>query len=427
MIRPFGQKKIMKILTTLFIILISVGFAFSQNTLTENLSKNSHFLKLENGKLLGEGMGFLLTEARNSQFFLIGESHGISELPLFTSVLFEQINPHGYNYLAIETGPITARRIENIAKEKDGFAKFNYKYPLGLPFFSFREEANLIETALKLANSRTQTLWGIDQEFAASPQFHFERLYEISSNDKARAIVKPYYDRTKSEFQLIVEKRNPGLAFLSSATTEDFDKLDSAFVGSKNKEAFEILSELRRSWEIYQKIFTGRGYESNQQRALLMKEHFMNYYEQAAKKEKMPKVLFKFGANHMTRGRNSINVFDIGNFASELANSNGLKSFHLLVVATSGTQNSYLPFLANDADKQKPIDANKDSFMGISHLLEIGDKGEWTIVDLRPLRPLIHSGRIKDLPDGFKDLVFSYDAVLLIPNVKASTHFDWNM
>ncbi len=409
-------------------LLISVGlvsFIQAQNSLTETLFKNKYSIKLENGELVGKGADLLVKEAKSSQFFLIGESHGIAELPMLTTSLFKQIHSYGYNYFAIETGPITARRIENFAKTSNGFTKFSKKYPFALPFFNLKEEAAMIEEVLKISNKNKPILWGLDQEFAASPHFHIVRLYELAPDSKSKAIVKPYYDQITTEFERIIKTKNPSQAFLSSAKAEDFEKLDSAFANSKNKEALEILSELRLSWEIYQKYFTREGYNSNNLRARLMKRNFMNYYRKALQKEKMPKVIFKFGANHMTRGMNYTEVFDIGNFVSEIADSNGSKSFNLLVHATSGKQNRWFPFIPDESLKQKPVNAKDSGFADMNLFLEIADKKDWTLVDLKPFRNPLHYGKMKNLPKGFKEMVFGFDAVLLIPNVNASNYFDW--
>ena len=242
-------------------------------------------------------------------------------------------------------------------------------------------------------------------------------------NANSKAIIKPYFDQITTEFERIIKTKNPTQAFLSSAKKEDFDKLDSAFAGSKNKEAKEILSELRLSWQIYQRFFTGKGYESNNLRGRLMKRNFMNYYNRAREKNSLPKVLFKFGANHMIRGMNYTEVFDIGNFVSEMADANGSKSFNLLVHPVSGTQNRWVPFIPDESLKRKPVSPKSSGFGDMSPFLKVADPEAWTLVDLRPLRNSLHYGKMKNLPKGFTEMVFGFDAVLLMPNVKASTNF----
>ena len=419
----------MKLIT--FIVMIGLilplaVFSQAQDRLSEILSKKQYAIKIENGQLSGPASDFLAREAVNAQFFLIGEPHGSADVPLFASALFMLLQPKGYTHIALETGPITARRMESLAGKSDGFSTFNFQNPFGLPFYNWKEEAAFLESAYAANGKKGDVFWGLDQEFMASSSFHLQRLYELAPGKTAKSIVKEYLDKATSEFGRVVAAKNPGLMFLASAKSEEFDRLSAAFKRPKNEEAFAILSELRESSEIYQKIFTGRGYESNQQRAKLMKKHFTAYYMAAAQRETRPKVMFKFGANHIKRGRNFTNVFDIGNYVSELADSNDTGSFHLLIMATGGTQNTYVPFGSPESDKAKKVDPVKgNSFGDISPLLKLSEAKGMCIVDLRPLRPLISSGQLVDLPNGFAELAWGYDAVLLIPNVRASTFFPW--
>ena len=51
----------------------------------------------------------------------------------------------------------------------------------------------------------------------------------------------------------------------------------------------------------------GSGYDSNRERALLMKSNFVTDYKQAAQADGAPpKVLLKFGAWHMYKGINPL-------------------------------------------------------------------------------------------------------------------------
>ena len=171
-------------LSAFLVVTVLASSLVAQDPLIEALAKQKHIVKLEDGKLTGKGAELLLKEAKSSQFFLIGESHGIAEMPILTTALFKQLNPHGYDYFAIETGPITARRIESFARKPSGFTYFNKKYPFALPFFNLKEEAKMIEDVLNMTNGAKSTLWGLDQEFAASPHFHIVRLNELAPECK---------------------------------------------------------------------------------------------------------------------------------------------------------------------------------------------------------------------------------------------------
>lgn len=155
-----------------------------------------------------------------------------------------------------------------------------------------------------------------------------------------------------------------------------------------------------------------------------MKKHFMSYYQQALAQEgNPPRVLFKFGVNHIKKGRSYTNVYDIGNLVAELAYNS--RSFHLFVLGAAGMQNAYLPFVGNEADKNKKIDAVATyDFAEVKPFMAAADLKLWTVFDLRPLRPLLHAQKLGSLAPNTKELIWGYDAVLLMPQVRAATLFD---
>lgn len=400
------------------------------DALVAELSKNRLTLALEDGKLKGAGADFLLKEAEASQFFLIAEDHGIAELPQLTAALFRQIKPFGYDHYATEAGPITARLLEKLAaspRAQQDFADFNRRNPFSLPFYFWKEETALLETIFNTPGRKTRTIWGLDQEFVMSAKLHLKRLVELSPNRQARRVVEEYNQRAQTEFNRMVESKNPGSVFLASATEDDFKKLSAALEAKPGSEAAELLDELKESWEIYTKQFRGQVYEANDQRAQLMKRHFVRYYNEALSVEKSPpKVLFKFGMNHMKRGRSFINVFDVGSFVPDLAFANGAKSFHLLVVGANGTQNTYLPFVGNEADKTKAYDVVKVfkdyASADVKPLIaSVAQDKSWSVIDLRPLRPLLTNRKLGKIDKGLEELIYGYDAVLIIPEIHAAT------
>src|SRR5215211_7189462 len=93
---------------------LSIG-GLAQEKLGQVFARNNYPIKIEAATLTGPGADLLSREAEAAQFVLIGEPHGIADVPIFSSALFKHIQPKGFNYLAIEIGPITARRIEDLA------------------------------------------------------------------------------------------------------------------------------------------------------------------------------------------------------------------------------------------------------------------------------------------------------------------------
>jgi len=399
----------------------------ANNILTQLLRENSHPLIFEKGRLSGEGADFIFREAEKAQFFLIGEEHGIAENPLFAAAVLQELNRFGYKYFAAEIGQLSIERLQAAARNKpirEVLSDFNRRYPFSLPFFNWREEGNLLETALKLPRGKLSPVWGLDQEFFFSSVYHFERLRKLASTPRTKQIVDEYYEKVRTEFTNSVESKNPSGAFLVSAKAADFDKLEAVF-GAKDTEARRIISDLRKSAEIYQKNFRGEQYANNLERSQLLKRRFMEYYNAALKTEKTPKVFFKFGAAHVWRGRNYVNVFDVGNLASEIAEANGLSSFHVLVLAASGTQNKFLPFVGNEADKQRKFNAeNVYPYFDVRPFTALTQSTTgWQIIDLRPLRPHLGTKKLGNLPNGLSDLITGFDAVLLLREGTPATLF----
>src|SRR5215210_1333656 len=82
-------------------------FAADSPPLVNALRQNALPLKFASGSLSGPGAERLDRELASTQFFLVGEDHGTSEMARLVSALFARGHVHGYRHLAIEVGPIT--------------------------------------------------------------------------------------------------------------------------------------------------------------------------------------------------------------------------------------------------------------------------------------------------------------------------------
>jgi hypothetical protein len=395
------------------------------DVLSQALGKNRRLLRYEGGNLTGEGAEFLKEEARLNQFFLVGEDHGQAEIPEFTTALLKTLRGYNYKYLAVETGPITAKMIEPLITRPDGFqaiGNFARAYPYALPFYNWQEEARFLVEAKKSG----MHIWGLDQEFIIADRFLFKRLEEIAPNAAARELARSYKEKAAAGYSKMVESKNPTTVFMVTATAEDFQKLEAAFKGPRASEGARIVSELKVSWEIYKKNFANEGYKSNAQRARLMKTHFMDYYKAAqARGDAAPKVLLKFGALHTMKGRTFTNVSDLGTLTTELGEATGTGAFNLAVLGVKGTVNAYRVFNPNEKDRQKDYNLSQSlTFMDVKPLVAIADSNQCTLIDMRALRADLHHGKLGKVDPGLQRFIWGYDAVLLIPQVKGSTYFE---
>ncbi|MCB0633229.1 MAG: hypothetical protein R2824_32595 [Saprospiraceae bacterium] len=393
--------------------------------LIQALEKNRYGLTLENESLSGAGADLLQAEAADNQFLLIGESHGLAEIPKFTAALFRQITAQGYRYFATETGPFTAELLEGWAQTPqfmDQLKEHLRQYPWSIPFYYWQEEAVMLHQIVSRQKQQGPVVWGLDQEFAGSPRMLLPKLLDYAMDEKGATVIRSYADQAQKGFATTIENGNPAGMFFYSTSADDFARIRSAI--NDDPRGQRLLSELEESWEIYSKYFQRQGYASNRQRAEMMKRHFWEYYRVAKQNGDQPKVLIKLGSNHTYRGANGLNVFDIGNFVNELASIERTGSFHLYVIGKQGTQNAYNPF-TDESAKQQPYDArNYLDRIDIGPLLEASLEGAWTLFDLRPLRPLLFNKTLKELDPALEKLIWSYDAFLVIPEVHASLNID---
>lgn len=184
------------------------------------------------------------------------------------------------------------------------------------------------------------------------------------------------------------------------------DKTGSA----KARAPFDALLESRK---IYLKNFQS-GFDSNRERTLLMKHNFAEDFAQAKAAEgNPPKILMKFGSNHMQKGFNLIRNNDVGNFVAELADGLGLQSLHIFVLAVKGSQLAYggvgLPYKPAEFD----YSAKDSPYLFLKPAFENLEPSGWTLFDLRPLRGTF--GSLGQVDPDIEKIIFGYDLLVLIP------------
>ncbi|HEU0079484.1 MAG TPA: hypothetical protein VFQ76_17640, partial [Longimicrobiaceae bacterium] len=175
--------------------------------------------------------------------------------------------------------------------------------------------------------------------------------------------------------------------------------------------------ELEATLRVNRLWVAGRGYDSNVTRGGVMKTRFMRRYREAvAAGDTLPRVMFKFGANHAMRGHSFVNFYDLGNAVHELAEMNGGRAFGLMALAGRGTQAAgmdpatfnYVPRPAEEAAWAKP-------------LYDLADPAAWTLYDLRPLRRPLAAGRLGAVPPLLARVINGFDAVVILSGSGPST------
>ena len=414
-----------KLQNLFFLFTIVCGLNAQDSLLVDYLQKNAYPLQFEEGQFSGPGYELLTKAAKEHPFFLIGEDHGLAENPRVTAALFKAFRAYEYQYFATETGPYTARFLQR-ATATNIYSQMQQlldEYPWSIPFYTWKEECKILEAVIGKQTAEEDLIWGLDQEFAASFRMHFDFLKKHATTEASRQLATQYLEQAVEGSAKAITSKNPMHSFMATAKPKDFEKLKAAFEGQTDN--LNLIRELEESIQIYQLWFTRQGYESNRLRAEMMKRHFLDYYSKAQEKNAQPKVMFKFGANHMYKGANFLNIYDIGNFITEFAAMEGTSSFHLYTLGLTGTQCAYNPFSGSEADKQKAYDGmSPTGRRDFSALVAAVPKDSWSIVDLRPLRAKIFDHTLDKIHPSLEKLIWSYDAVLIMSEVTASTPFE---
>ncbi|HET6936275.1 MAG TPA: hypothetical protein VFI72_15645, partial [Candidatus Angelobacter sp.] len=250
--------------------------------------------------------------------------------------------------------------------------------------------------------------------------FIFQQILDTHPGKEAEAAVKDLVRTTTEARTKAAETGNPAQLFMMTANEAGLKKTAELLRKQGNARAQELFAQFMASRDIYQKFMAGQGYDSNRERARLMKSNFVSDYSVASRAEgNPPKVLFKFGGNHMYKGFNQLHSNEIGNYALELAEGQGKQSVHILILAVSGEQLAFSgvgrPYHTERVD---PEDKNSD----IGRLKPIFEKMNpqgWTMFDLRGLRQGF--GSLGQKSTDVERIVFAYDFLILIPQAKAST------
>lgn len=422
---------IRKLVTLTATLLFSSQARGQDTSIVKVLRLNSASFTIEGGHLKGPGGDALSRAAQDNQFMMVGEDHGISELPLFVGALFDAARPAGYRHLAVEIGPITGRRLETMMRAPDAQQQvdaFLGRYiPFSLPFFFWKEESQMLERVVKSMPGQRGVVWGLDQEFIVSPTYMFDRLAVIAPNRAARDIATQYAAASMAGDKSMIKTGNPGAELMVTATDADVARLENAFAAKPGSEAAEIIAEMSVSRDIYRLFNSGTNYESNQKRDDLMKKHFMDAYNAAKSRgEKMPKAIIKLGANHVFRGPSITGSYEIGSFIPEFAATTGGHSFGILVVVAKGTWNAYRPFGSTEADKTQkydPLTTSEYDVFDMKSVLAAASPSDWTFIDLRPVRAMSINGKLKGIDPKARRLVSSFDAVVVVPEGHASVYF----
>src|SRR5262245_51577142 len=134
-----------------------------------------------------------------------------------------------------------------------------------------------------------------------------------------------------------------------------------------------------------------------------------------------PKVMMKFGYNHMIRGLNYVNAFDLGAMADEVAALTGDRAFHILVLPGPGSRQAVLgpngTFSSVSSDEFDEFQAGDQR---LTRVLSNADATGHEVIDLRALRRLATRGLERWSSDVVRT-IHGYDAAVIWKGAHASS------
>ena len=371
-------------------------------------------LEVKDGKLAGAGGDMTRAELAKAQFVLFGEDHGFADSPIILRAIAHEARPLGFKYHVVEVGPLSTRMIrKKLAHDGlPGLHQLVHEVPLGIPFLSLKDDAELASDFPGNDSKGTPYLWGIDQEFIGSPVFHLQRLTEIGPDEAARAAATKLLAEEKDAAAKAAQDK-----FLLTRFHEaDFATLANQFKGEE--EAQNIIAELKESAAVYQLWMSGHNYENNTRRARLLTKNFLANYKSAA--DPQPKILFKMGIEHVALGTTTVNTVDLGTLATSIARVNGQTALRIAFLPMGGHNTAFAPKPGNPASVQVYDSKEaKEFFTTIGLDAAALPKDGWTLIPLEPIRQSLDTKGIDALKPFSRFVLLGYDYVITTPDAKA--------
>jgi hypothetical protein len=390
-------------------------------TLEDALLQARTSLVLNDGKFSGPGALVLDAAVERSRFVLLGEDHITHEIPAIAAALCDTMHPDAY---AVETGPYAARFVASLLSNPDRIQLMTARdraYPNNMAFLDIREENDLAAHCAASSHNPRFALWGLDQEFLGSAGTLLQAMAAANPGPLSRAAIAVAQAKEQAAAALARSTRDFGKLFLSASTDADIQAIQSAVDADGNATTRDLLHEFTVSRRIY-RLFPKSAAESNLARSQLLKQHFLADYLPFQQQTSSPRILFKFGDDHTEKGFNTVPELDLGDFIAELAAGEQAQSLHLLVLGARGMHYSSAGYgkpLGREPFAISDFPDYKWAALAVSDLIPADPAApgmQLTLFDLRQLRY-----RGIELPRQWEHFVYSYDLLILIPELSVAS------
>lgn len=403
-----AEEHVVRKLTTLIVItLLTLTSATAQQAAWVD-SLNRHLTFAASFDLTAKAWSPLTLALNKADWVLIGEEHGSREIPEFCKALTSYIKP---SHTIIEVDPYTATELNRLSllphsETKASLQKRSFNYS----FYGTDAEFDF----LKHVTGNGSALTGLDQVSLLSTPLFFELLSRVSTTSTGKQEVLRHFHQSMETDKKAISTGSLETMYLLSIKQSELDVLKSTL--GKEPIAKEMLEAFTTSRQIYTDQANGHFL-----RISMMKRNVLALYQQQLKNSNR-KVFFKFGAMHMAKTGSFFGNDDIGSLASNLADTEGKTTLHILTLIKQGQANTFMPSLQEDVIRSFNSSEKQSHLQALAPLFKLQNSDSILIADLRPLKKLWAKGSITLDAGILRTIINGYDFLVVLPHAEPSRY-----
>jgi len=383
------------------------------STLTRLIRQHQYAFEWQQGHFAGPGWAQLTREVQQSQFVLLGEMHGTTQIPQLGAALAQVLKPRVF---VAEISPYEAQDLAELVAQPGPPTAFLRQHPFALSFYSWAAE---FELARQLAAQGVQLL-GIDQVSSFTPGRFYQKLAALATHPAT----KKYLLRRAAAYQAhdrAVMRPEPGQKTMYQQPAAALDSL-TALARAESPAVQRMVRDYVASARIYQSHANPElASRSHAQRVGLLKHNLLRALRpwQPTGGEALPRMLFKLGDEHLGRNLSNSGLFDLGNLVVNLADAQDHRSLHLLVMGRQGTLTSGF----DPDDPRRNVEAyTAQDLPWLEPFFAQAAPGAWCLIDLRPARHALLAHELQ-ATGQLQTALLGYDYLVIIPETTANGPF----
>jgi erythromycin esterase-like protein len=400
------------------VYLLSLPTYAQDSTLTRLIRQNSVSFAPAGHQFTGPGWQALQQAISHSQFVLLGEEpHGAAQIPGFADAVARVLHPKVF---IAEISPYEAQQLNQLAAHPGLPTAYQQHYPFSLSFYSYTEEFQLAQAL----HTRGVPVVGIDMHYVGNTGHLLAQMAELARDKRVKLTLRRQAQTYLTHDRQVYQPGSKAPFYLSTRSPAAVDSL-VALTAQESAQVRQMAQALATSYAISRTYQTHAplptGFSGHQARVNLLKRSLLSQLKpyQTGATQRLPKLLFKFGTNHVGRDRalNS-NIFDIGNLMANLADAQDSRSLHLLVVGKQGTQNTTDTF--DHTQNSSPLTPQDNDYLQ-TFFHHSGPS--WQLVDLRPARQALMKQQLAVPNPLLERTLLNFDYLIVIPAVTASGNY----